>query len=257
MPTGAFCAIVCASTSGPRCSAAFPQAEGALAASAGWAREAQQCAEELAAIDGARIVDAQGLDIAGWSGLSPARRSNVLRAWVKAQTGTSVAAATIQRLLTELPARSPAQWLVDGFVLRRYRGHLSCRAETPLQNDPPRPVKTATFGLMRAGTFAMPAWGGRLCVQRVATGGVPMSMLSELRLVERRGGEKFQRAAGTPARSLKKQFQSNAVPAWERGGPLLYRGEQLIYVPGLGIDARALADRGVRQARLVWLPDDC
>ena len=35
------------------------------------------------------------------------------------------------------------------------------------------------------------------------------------------------------------------MPAWERDGPLVYRGEQLLYVPGLGIDARALAAKGV------------
>jgi tRNA(Ile)-lysidine synthase len=240
----------------PALSAAFAQAEGALAATAGWALEARRCADELAAIDAARIVDSQGLDVAAWSSLSPARRSNLLRAWLKAQTGDSVAAAIVQRLLRELPMRASAQWRVGGFVLRRYRGHLSCRAETP-RDTALQPVKTVTCSLTRAGTYPMPGWGGRLRVQRVDEGGVPMSLLSELRLVERRGGEQFQQARGRPARSLKKQFQSNAIPAWDRGGPLIYCGEQLIYVPGLGLDARAVAARGVRQACLVWLPDEC
>jgi len=240
----------------PALGAAFPQAEVALSAAATWAREAQRCADELAAIDEARILDARGLDIAEWSRLSPARRSNVLRAWLKAQTGASTSAATIQRLLAELSARSPAQWLVGGFALRRYRGHLSCRAETP-PAAASQSFKAATLSLTRAGTIPLPGWGGRLCVRRVDAGGVPMSLLTALRLVERRGGEQFQQAPGRPARSLKKQFQSKAVPAWDRGGPLIYCGEQLLYVPGLGIDARAVAARGVAQACLAWLPDKC
>ena len=240
----------------PALVAAFPQAEGALAATAGWALEAQRCADELAAIDAARIVDAHGLDIAAWSQLSPARRSNLLRAWLKARTGSAATAATVQRLSTELPGRAPAQWFVAGFVLRRYRGHLNCRAETPTEVVS-NSGRAGTFSLTRTGTFRLPGWGGRLRVQRVESGGVAMALLSGLRLAERGGGERFQQAPGRPARSLKKQFQSNAVPAWARDGPLVYCGEQLIYVAGLGIDARAVAAKGVRQARLVWLPDEC
>ena len=39
------------------------------------------------------------------------------------------------------------------------------------------------------------------------------------------------------ARSLKKQFQAAGVSAWQRDGPLLYSGDQLIFVPGLSTSA--------------------
>ena len=61
--------------------------------------------------------------------------------------------------------------------------------------------------------------------------------------------------AGRPPRSLKKQFQALGVPAWQRGGPLVFAGAQLLYVPGLGIDARALAAQGTPQWSMEWLPD--
>jgi tRNA(Ile)-lysidine synthase len=241
----------------PALSAAFGQAEAALAAAATWAREARQCADELASIDLARVADERGLDIAAWSRLSPVRRSNALRAWLKAQAGVPAAAAAVQRLLLELPGRSPARWQVGDFVLRRYRGCLRChRAETP-PGPTASSARIATLSLTRAGTFAAPGWGGRLRVRRVDQGGVPMSSLTALRLAERAGGEQFQPAFDRPARSLKKQFQANAVPAWERAGPLIYCGEQLLYVPGLGTDVRALAAPDVRQATLEWLVDDC
>ena len=238
----------------PALSAAFPQAETALATAAGWAREARVCAEELAALDLAPLVEAQGLDLAAWARLSPARRSNALRAWLKAQTGAAVPAAMVQRLLSELPGRAPAQWQVGSVGLRRYRGLLRCQIAKSGPAPAPAPsAKVNALSLARAGTYALPGWAGRLRVRRVTAGGVPLSCLSALRVVERRGGEQFQMAPGRPARSLKKQFQELAVPAWSRDGPLLCCGEQLLYVPGLGIDARARAAKGVPQVSLQWL----
>ncbi len=239
----------------PALSAAFPQAEVSLAATAAWAREAQLCADELAAIDLAALADARGLDLAAWLRLSPPRRSNALRAWLKAQTGAALAATVVLRLLSELPSRSPAQWQIGAFVLHRYRGRLSaCRTEPPPAAAPPS-ARSETLSLAREGTYAVPGWGGCLKVRRVDEGGVALSRLNALRLVARRGGEHFQAGPGRPARSLKKQFQEKAVPAWERDGPLLYHGEQLLYVPGLGVDARAIAGKGVAQASLQWLRD--
>ena len=46
--------------------------------------------------------------------------------------------------------------------------------------------------------------------------------------------------------------QSAGVPAWQRDGPLLYAGDALLFVPGLGIDARQWADAGVPQLHLRW-----
>ena len=85
--------------------------------------------------------------------------------------------------------------------------------------------------------------------------GAALARLAGLRLVERRGGERFRPAADRPARSLKKQFQSLGVAAWERGGPLLIAGDgTLVFVPGLGIDAQARAPAGVPQLALAWEP---
>ncbi|NBO77655.1 MAG: hypothetical protein EBV28_11830, partial [Betaproteobacteria bacterium] len=44
---------------------------------------------------------------------------------------------------------------------------------------------------------------------------------------------------GATARSLKKQFQSQAVAAWDRMGPVVADTQgTLLWVPGLGWDAR-------------------
>ena len=56
------------------------------------------------------------------------------------------------------------------------------------------------------------------------------------------------------ARSVKKQYQAAGVPEWQRGGPLVFDGEGLLFVPGLGVDARACAAPGEPQCRLDWEP---
>jgi tRNA(Ile)-lysidine synthase len=239
----------------PALTAAFAQADRALAATAAWAREAQVCAEDLARIDLAAMESKHGIGLIALESLSPERRSNALRFWLKERTGAAAAAAVVQRLLLELPGQAPAQWQLEGFTLRRYRGRLECCADNRVKTQPMGREATVLC-IRRAGTYLLRGWGGRLRVRRVAAGGVPMSNLTELRLVARCGGEQFQAAPERPPRSLKKQFQALAVPAWRREGPLVYCSEQLLYVPGLGIDARAVADAGVAQASIEWLADD-
>jgi len=53
---------------------------------------------------------------------------------------------------------------------------------------------------------------------------------------------------------LKKQYQARGVPEWQRGGPLVYAGERLLFVPALGIDARCWAAPGAPQFGIVWQP---
>jgi tRNA(Ile)-lysidine synthase len=73
-----------------------------------------------------------------------------------------------------------------------------------------------------------------------------------LTLCARRGGERFQRQVGGRPRSLKKHFQEAAVPEWQRKAPLVFRGDDLLFVPGLGLDARIVAPLGTLQVGLRW-----
>ncbi|CAB3783569.1 tRNA lysidine(34) synthetase TilS [Pararobbsia alpina] len=110
------------------------------------------------------------------------------------------------------------------------------------------------------------AWRGSLVFaptqaddpQRVAT-----SLLRSARLVARarEGGERLRRVAGGSSRSLKNLFQQAGVPAWRRDVPLLFCGEQLIFVPGIGLDSAAqltpIAQSDAQQTwrRIEWRPD--
>jgi tRNA(Ile)-lysidine synthase len=239
----------------PTLAASFEQASTSLAASARRAHEAAQGLRELAALDAQRACPEPGrLDVAAWLQLSAARRANLLRAWLSGQGDAGVPETLVQRLLQELPdASSGAAWPVPGGQLRLHAGRLNVVAPASARVEPDAPLH---LDLSRAGRVDVPAWHGRFEVVAVTTGGLEPHRLRHCELRERRGGEQFQRSSASVPRSLKNQIQSVGLPAWQRTGPLVYRGGELLYVPGLGIDARVQAQGSVAMLGLRWLPDD-
>jgi len=220
----------------PALTAAFPQAESALAAAADWAQEAQSCLSELATADLAVMESDKGLVLSKWRALSPPRRSNALRAWLRAKTGHAASSNLVLRLMIELEDKASATWPIERGSVRRHRGVLSFVAnEPPTSQGVPR---ESQLSVTRVGSHPLPGWGGSLQVERVKEGGVPLAWLAHIELKAREGGEQFQAGMARPARSLKKQFQAAGVSPWERGGPLVYSGGQLVFVPGLGIDVK-------------------
>jgi tRNA(Ile)-lysidine synthase len=252
----------------PRLTEAFAQAEHSLARASTWAQEASEALAELAALDLAACTSGDGavLHVPAWSALSVARRSNALRAWLRAHSGQPAPASLCERLMAELRPGGAASWPLPGARLRLYRGRLQCMPAQPAvattgvaAGAKRRPVPVlepvGTASIRRAGRHRLAGWGGVLLAERVREGGISIAWLGHLSLQARGGGEQFQAGIGRPPRSLKKQFQAAGVPAWAREGPLIYSGGQLLFVPGLGIDARALAWPGQPQMRLTWLPD--
>ncbi len=236
---------------------AFPQAQESLADAATWAQQALEVTQERAENDLAlAATDGHALQLTPWLVLPFARRSNALRAWVLSVSGQAGSSALVQRLLVELPQPGSGSWSHAGGVLRRYRGRLSWKVAVQNLAEPLAEQPRAQLRVRRAGVYRLADWGGQLRVQRVTQNGIPMAWLGELALLPRTGGERFQAGMGRPPRSLKKQFQAAAVPDWERNGPLIYSGGQLIFVPGLGLDARVLALPGQAQAMLFWEPLD-
>jgi len=65
----------------------------------------------------------------------------------------------------------------------------------------------------------------------------------------RSGGERMQQGENRPRRALKSLLQEHAVPPWERSRmPLVFFGEQLAWVPGIGVAAEfraAAAEPGI------------
>lgn len=230
---------------------AFPQAEASLVDAAGHAQHAAALAAEVAAADLAGITEGGALRVEAWQALTPARQRNALATWLH-QLSSPLPGSLLERLMQELPGRRLGRWPAGQGELALYRGLLQpAAARAPL-----RPTH-AVHGLniARAGNHPVPGFDGHLVVTRCTQGGVPAAALRDLRALPRQGGEQFRLAAGAVARSLKKQYQARGVPAWERDGPLLFTaGGQLLFVPGLGIDAAQQAAPGTPQLTLRWVP---
>jgi len=238
----------------PALRAAFPQAEAALGAAARRAHEARVVLDEVAREDLARLRADASLPLPAWRGLSPARRANALRAWLAARAGVPVPETLLARLLDEAVDDAPRRWpLAAGRVLRSFRGALEVVDATPRLLRPAPPA--IALSLLRCGDHAVPGWPGTLEVHATPREGLSPRRLADVVARPRTGGELFQRAVGTVPRSLKKQFQAAGLPDEGRGGPLLFDpAGALLFVPGLGVDARAWAGEGEPQWSLRWRP---
>lgn len=245
----------------PALVAAFPGAATALARAARLQQQAAQVLSEVATSDLAACRDGDALVVAAWAALSPGRRAGVLRAWLDG-LGTPADGAMTDRLLDELPAaQGGARWPLRGDAdapthdLRLHRGRLRLHRRRTASDLDVASAAPAPLRLDRPGQHVLPGASGRLQVSVATSGGVPWALLAGVVAAPRRGGERFQAGPGRPARALKKQFQAARVPAWQRDAPLLWTHDgRLLFVPGLGVDARCRAADGEAQAALDWLP---
>jgi len=72
----------------------------------------------------------------------------------------------------------------------------------------------------------------------------------------RSGGERMQPGENRPRRTLKSLLQEHAVPPWERSRmPLVFFGEQLAWVPGIGVAAEFRAGASEPGIAPEWEPD--
>lgn len=237
----------------PALLAAFPNAETALTQSARQSQLAAELVAEVAQADLAACGDGDALAVAAWLALSPARRWAAMRLWLAQQAGADAArSGLLARLADELPAAVSARWPLDAArELRLYRGRLSvAELDAPAAASPPE----ASPRLDEAGWLDLPGWGGRLELRAVEQGGIALPTLAQATLRARQPGDDFQFAPRSTARSLKKQYQAKAVPAWLRGGPVIASADHLLFVPSLGVDARGAAPPGEPQSLPVWWP---
>ena len=233
--------------------AAFGDAETALCAAARRAQEARAIVDEVAASDADLVLIDAALDRSAWTLLSEPRRGNVLRHWLARTLPVPPPETLVQRLLHELPLARSGRWPAGTMELRLHAGRLLPHRLQPASQSPaPAPQM---LDLSRPGRYDAAPWAGVIRVQPTADGGVPARLLVRCELRARCGGEQFQSHAHGVPRSLKKQFQDRGVPAWARDHPLLFAHDpprQLLFVPGLGLDARALQAEGSPRLLLDW-----
>lgn len=163
----------------------------------------------------------------------------MLRAYLKGRGLRAPSEAKLVEMLKQLGAKSAAIEH-DGVVFRRYRKKLFSEKKQAQSRFEPRTWN----GELR---LALPALGGELRFKRVRGGGIASASIrgKQLQVRLRSGGERLRPDARRPSRTLKNLFQEAGVPPWERERmPLLFCGEDLVWAPGLGVDAKFLSAGG-------------
>jgi tRNA(Ile)-lysidine synthase len=163
--------------------------------------------------------------------------NRMLRAFLKQHGLRAPSEAKLAEMLRQLSgARSDARVRIahDGKELRVYRSQVIVkRAE---REKPFTPVRWSGERKL-----ALPQLGGELRFRRTRGAGIDLSKVAHEAVTVRlrSGGERLQPDAKRPRRTLKNLFQEAGIPPWERERlPLLFSGTDLVWAPGLGVDAR-------------------
>jgi tRNA(Ile)-lysidine synthase len=211
----------------------FPGCRDALARGARWAAESDLLLDQLAASDSAACINREGgLDLEAFRALRPERGRNLLRYWLRLAGLRMPVSGRLAAIEAQLNIAGTGQRIridVGGGIIRCYRG----MALVESKRGPP------SHGQVQWQGEASLAWGDGRIVLRLSLGeGISRKALAEgsVLLRVRQGGERMRLGEGRPRRTLKNLCQEAGIPPWRRAAmPLLWCGEDLVWVPGVGI----------------------
>lgn len=232
----------------PALEARFPACRATLAGTAERLSESAELLDDLARLD---LADSGRLAVARLAALPPARARNLLRYWLRQQTGLTPSARQLDTMLDQMlnagRDRQPAcHWA--GHVLSRYRGHLRLGAERPEAGGEWRWRGEPELQLGEAGRLLfLPSVGDGLSGDVLSTGDVLVRW--------RAGGEKLKPDCRRPRRTLKNLLrEAGLAPEARRELPLLLVAGELACVPGVGVDCRFQAAAGEPGWLISWRP---
>ncbi len=232
----------------PLLDARFPGWREAAARFSRHAGASHELLDELASLDG---VEAASATLAIVHTLSPARRANALRAFLAANTLAMPGETRLREMARQLyDARGDARVRIehDAVALTRFRDRIH------IERDPPA---GEGWRIEWHGEDEVDLGGGRGSVRFVRSQGQGIAGAwvgaGDWCFMPRAGGEKMRVDALRPTRTLKNLLHEHAVPAWERQKlPLLFRGSELAWVPGVGVAAQFACAEGAEGFLPCW-----
>ena len=216
----------------PRLEARFGAWRESLARFARHAAATHALLEDLATIDGVPLAAGEPLPLDG--ALNDERRANALRTFLARNAVAMPSEARLAEMSRQLfEAREDAQVRIDhaGVTLVRHRGAAF------VERDLGSPT---AWRVDWRGEPHVPLGGerGHVRFDRVVGQGLARAALAQpgWHFAPRGGGETLRLAPDRPTRTLKNLLQEHDIPAWQRDRlPLLFHGERLVWVPGIGI----------------------
>lgn len=238
----------------PLLQARWPGFAQAASRSARLCAEQEALAEELAVADLALCRgDGASLALAPLASLSEPRRHNLLRHWLRQQTGAVPSEVQLHRLWPQLVEAQP-----DATPALHWAGGTLYRYADALHQVAPQPALPAgTRCLTVNGLCRLPAdlgWAGlRMCdggELRLPSGSEPVSLRWGLP-----GGSRLRPLGRGGSRPLKKLWQELGVAPWLRGRwPVLYYGEVPVAIVGKLVCEAGAPRSGEARAELIWAP---
>ncbi|TMH09494.1 MAG: hypothetical protein E6H68_18340 [Betaproteobacteria bacterium] len=134
----------------------------------------------------------------------------------------------------------------DGAEIGCHRGRVIVHAPT-----------IAPFAVAWEGTPEVKLPGGILTFERADGGGLALAKIAgaPVMIRSRLGGERIKLAINRPRRSVKKLLQEARLSQWQRQAlPLVWCGDMLAAVPGIGVDLAFQAEHDEPAWNLAWLP---
>jgi tRNA(Ile)-lysidine synthase len=230
----------------------FPAYRATLARAAQHLAEAARTLDEVAAADGAEWIASGSLAVDALRRLPAARARNLLRYFLAGHGLTMPGAVRLEEALRQaLDAKQDARVLVElgDFTLRRHAGNLHLVRSG---SAPPAHYEKHWRGEK---AIALRELGGVLSLAPARGSGISLARLGArpVTIRVRQGGERLQPDCRRPRRSLKNLLQEARLPPWQRERlPLLYCGEHLVWVAGIGVDCSFQAASGELAIRPVW-----
>ncbi len=236
----------------PVLSERFPTWPATVARSAGHLAQASVLLDALAQQDFAICGDAAGIRVSAALAFGEDRATNLLRWWLRQQGAPACHQGQLQEWLRQAyaaPDRMPElTW--GGWVLNRFAGvwqlHRALASNWPAISLPNWPAEA----------ILIPG-AGRLVQEHVVGAGIRAEILNrgDITLRSRRGGERLRPQSRGATRTLRHLFQEARLPPWWRDAlPLVFRGETLICIPGVAVEATAQASASEPGLRLRWEP---
>jgi len=269
----------------------FPGFRDALARTAAHAASAQRLLDALARIDmeAASRDEGRVLERDALLALDDDRALNLLRYWMRTLGFVAASSARLADALRQLREAGAGQHghrlRIDhaGQALRSYRGLVYWEAgDSSEPADETMLVEREISGLVWQGeeVWHLPQWRGTFMFAMVdpaaetvgvsdrrssnieAADTVSLDVLRRASLCARarRGGERMRIGGPTaPSRTLKNLFQERGIPAWKRDVPLLYVGDELLFVPFIGVNRAVLREgsppTGEARVKIFWRED--
>jgi tRNA(Ile)-lysidine synthase len=232
----------------------FPSYRKTFLRASGHMAEASALLDELAVVDSRECARTGSIEIECLRQLSFLRAKNLLR-YVLTRSGAILpSAAKLEDMLRQLLSSSPDAKLHVRFgstEVRAFRGLIHIRnAGATLSPDwcvPWRGEKQLVLSELGGALKFTPGEGAGISLRKLTEYPVTVRL--------RCGGERLRPDCKRPRRSLKNLLQEAAVPPWERKMlPLIFSGEHLMCVPGLGVDCEFQAAPGEEALDVAWCP---